>query len=89
MKQEPDLFVLCVQLGFMRLSAYPFMQSIHFQSLINSLVSMHPIASHIGLNWGMVSFESHRNTASNEGIHHVPHETIRQETSQSQHTPSP
>ena len=36
---DPDLSVLCVQLGFMRLSAYTFTQSIHFQSLINSLVS--------------------------------------------------
>jgi len=28
---NPDLSVLCIQLGFIRLSAYPFMQSIHFQ----------------------------------------------------------
>ena len=28
---NPDLSVLCIQPGFIRLSAYPFMQSIHFQ----------------------------------------------------------
>src|SRR3989337_69583 len=48
------------------------MQSIHFQSLINALVSTHPIASHLRLNWGMVSFASHRKTTSNEGITMAP-----------------
>ena len=44
------------------------MQSIHFQSLMSSLVSTHPITSHIRFNWGMVSFESHRKITSLEGI---------------------
>jgi hypothetical protein len=38
------------------------MQSMHLQSLINSLVSTHLIPSHLCLNWGMVSFASHNNT---------------------------
>ena len=75
---EPEFSVLWFPLGFMQVSAHPILKAVLSQSFIHIACWPHKNPGPSDPRWGMVSFESHRADKRDEGMHHVPHPTIRQ-----------